>query len=405
MEAYVVGGAVRDALLGRPVQDRDWVVVGATPAEMLARGFRPVGKDFPVFLHPESGEEYALARTERKSGHGYHGFVCHADPDVTLEQDLARRDLTINAIARRADGSLVDPYGGVADLRAKVFRHVSPAFAEDPLRILRVARFAARFTDFRIAPETLALMRQMAAAGEVDHLIAERVWQELARGLMEAKPSRMIEGLRGWINAGRWIPLRFGRSTRWCSNLCSGERRADQSPRQKPPAQGIEVKMAAVVAKALDDALQRRSRRKVHQRPQPGLGADVARREHVEPAEAAQQHEARAPRADARKLGEDIQRRGGAHAGDCFFAQLARGDRSGKRAQRLGLARAQAALPQPFETGSGDGLRRGKRVQAAAILLEACAESLDQPAHDGNACVQAQLLERHHVRESLEQPR
>ena len=196
MEAYVVGGAVRDALLGRPVQDRDWVVVGATPAEMLARGFRPVGKDFPVFLHPESGEEYALARTERKSGHGYHGFVCHADPDVTLEQDLARRDLTINAIARRADGSLVDPYGGVADLRAKVFRHVSPAFAEDPLRILRVARFAARFTDFSIAPETLALMRQMVAAGEVDHLVAERVWQELARGLMEAKPSRMIESLR-----------------------------------------------------------------------------------------------------------------------------------------------------------------------------------------------------------------
>jgi tRNA nucleotidyltransferase (CCA-adding enzyme) len=206
MEAYVVGGAVRDALLGRPVQDRDWVVVGATPAEMLARGFRPVGKDFPVFLHPQSGEEYALARTERKSGHGYHGFVCHADPDVTLEQDLARRDLTINAIARRADGSLIDPYGGVADLQAKVFRHVSPAFAEDPLRILRVARFAARFTDFSIAPETLALMRQMVAAGEVDHLVAERVWQEFARGLMEATPSRLIESLRACGALARLLP-------------------------------------------------------------------------------------------------------------------------------------------------------------------------------------------------------
>lgn len=206
MKAYVVGGAVRDALLGRPVQDRDWVVVGATPQEMLARGFRPVGKDFPVFLHPDSGEEYALARTERKRGHGYHGFVCHAAPDVTLEEDLARRDLTINAIARREDGSLVDPYGGVADLEARVFRHVSPAFAEDPLRILRVARFSARFTDFSLAPETLALMRAMVAAGEVDHLVAERVWQELARGLMEARPSRMIERLRECGALARILP-------------------------------------------------------------------------------------------------------------------------------------------------------------------------------------------------------
>ncbi|NLF52794.1 MAG: multifunctional CCA addition/repair protein [Thauera phenolivorans] len=206
MKAYVVGGAVRDALLGRPVQDRDWVVVGATPQEMLTRGFRPVGKDFPVFLHPDSGEEYALARTERKSGHGYHGFVCHAAPDVTLEEDLARRDLTINAIARREDGSLVDPYGGVADLAARVFRHVSPAFAEDPLRILRVARFSARFTDFRLAPETLALMRAMVAAGEVDHLVAERVWQEFARGLMEERPSRMIACLRECGALARILP-------------------------------------------------------------------------------------------------------------------------------------------------------------------------------------------------------
>ena len=175
MQCYVVGGAVRDALLGLPVKDCDWVVVGSTPDEMLSRGFRPVGKDFPVFLHPQTQEEYALARTERKSGNGYTGFVCHAAPDVTLEEDLLRRDLTINAIARDADGQLIDPYGGVRDLEARVFRHVSPAFAEDPLRILRVARFAARFTDFEVAPETRALMQHMVAAGEVDHLVAERV--------------------------------------------------------------------------------------------------------------------------------------------------------------------------------------------------------------------------------------
>jgi tRNA nucleotidyltransferase (CCA-adding enzyme) len=196
MQAYVVGGAVRDALLGLPVKDRDWVVVGSTPEEMRARGFRPVGRDFPVFLHPQTSEEYALARTERKSGRGYTGFICHASPEVTLEEDLLRRDLTINAIARAEDGTLIDPYGGRRDLEARVFRHVSPAFGEDPLRILRVARFAARFTDFTVAPETLALMRQMVAAGEVDHLVAERVWRELARGLMEAQPSRMIRVLR-----------------------------------------------------------------------------------------------------------------------------------------------------------------------------------------------------------------
>lgn len=206
MQAYVVGGAVRDALLGLPVKDRDWVVVGSTPEAMLAEGFRPVGRDFPVFLHPQTQEEYALARTERKSGHGYAGFVCHAAPDVTLEQDLLRRDLTINAIARDRDGRLIDPCGGVADLEARVFRHVSPAFAEDPVRILRVARFAARFTDFSVAPETLALMRQMAAAGEVDHLVSERVWQELARGLMEQRPSRMIRVLRESGALARLLP-------------------------------------------------------------------------------------------------------------------------------------------------------------------------------------------------------
>ncbi|MBC7215436.1 MAG: multifunctional CCA addition/repair protein [Burkholderiaceae bacterium] len=200
MQIYMVGGAVRDQLLGRPVNDHDWVVVGATPEQMTALGYLPVGRDFPVFLHPQTREEYALARTERKSGRGYRGFVVQASPDVTLEQDLARRDLTINAIAISADpasaGAIIDPYGGVQDLQRRVLRHVSEAFHEDPVRILRVARFAARFTDFSVAPETLQLMREMVAHGEADHLVPERVWQELARGLMEDKPSRMFEVLR-----------------------------------------------------------------------------------------------------------------------------------------------------------------------------------------------------------------
>lgn len=196
MQTFMVGGAVRDRLLGLAVKDRDWVVVGATPEEMLARGFRPVGKDFPVFLHPDTNEEYALARTERKTGHGYKGFAFDAAPDVTLEDDLLRRDLTINAIACDDDGRLIDPHGGAVDIERRVFRHVSSAFGEDPVRILRVARFAARFADFRVAPETLALMRSMVERGEVDHLVAERVWQELARGLMESTPSRMISTLR-----------------------------------------------------------------------------------------------------------------------------------------------------------------------------------------------------------------
>ncbi len=206
MRTYIVGGAVRDELLGRPSADRDYVVVGATPETMLAAGFRAVGKDFPVFLHPQTHEEYALARTERKSGHGYHGFTFHAAPDVTLEQDLARRDLTINAMARGEDGDLVDPFGGRRDLEAKILRHVGPAFAEDPVRILRLARFAARFDDFTVAPETLALMRGMVDCGEADHLVAERVWQELAKGLSEAKPSRMFEVLRDCGALARLLP-------------------------------------------------------------------------------------------------------------------------------------------------------------------------------------------------------
>lgn len=200
MKIYQVGGAVRDRLLQRPFHDTDWVVVGATPEDMTAQGFTPVGKDFPVFLHPQTHEEYALARTERKSGVGYRGFVVHTSPDVTLEEDLARRDLTINAIAAPADwagvGAVFDPYNGQADLQAKLLRHVTEAFREDPVRILRVARFAARFEDFSVAPETLQLMREMVQAGETDHLVPERVWQEIRRGLMEAQPSRMFEVLR-----------------------------------------------------------------------------------------------------------------------------------------------------------------------------------------------------------------
>ncbi len=226
MQVFVVGGAVRDALMGERVNDRDWVVVGSTPEAMTAQGFVPVGKDFPVFLHPLTREEYALARTERKTARGYKGFAVQAAPDVTLEEDLARRDLTVNAMAvpealaaalhaehqtgavTRSDGqnlphampgwldAVIDPWGGLTDLRAKRLRHVTPAFAEDPVRILRVARFAARFADFSVADETMALMRQMVEDGEVDHLVPERVWQELARGLMSAKPSRMFEVLR-----------------------------------------------------------------------------------------------------------------------------------------------------------------------------------------------------------------
>jgi tRNA nucleotidyltransferase (CCA-adding enzyme) len=206
MKIYTVGGAVRDELLGLPVQDRDYVVVGATPEDMAARGFTPVGKDFPVFLHPSTHAEYALARTERKTAPGYKGFVFHADADVTLEQDLVRRDLTINAMAQAEDGTVIDPFDGRRDLDARIFRHVSAAFAEDPVRILRVARFAARFTDFTVAPETNALMRRMVEAGEVDALVPERVWQELARGLMEAKPSRMFEVLRACGALARILP-------------------------------------------------------------------------------------------------------------------------------------------------------------------------------------------------------
>jgi tRNA nucleotidyltransferase (CCA-adding enzyme) len=208
METYLVGGAVRDELLGRPVTERDWVVVGATPQQMIDAGYRPVGRDFPVFLHPATGEEHALARTERKTGPGYRGFVVHAAPDVTLDDDLRRRDLTINAMARAADGTLIDPWGGRGDLERRLLRHVSPAFVEDPVRILRVARFAARFADagFAVAPETMTLMREMVAAGEADALVPERVWQETRSALAEDRPQVFIETLRACGALARVYP-------------------------------------------------------------------------------------------------------------------------------------------------------------------------------------------------------
>jgi tRNA nucleotidyltransferase (CCA-adding enzyme) len=206
MKTYLVGGAVRDALMGLAGADRDWVVVGGTPEALVAQGYQPVGRDFPVFLHPDTHEEYALARTERKTARGYHGFAVHASPDVTLEEDLARRDLTINAIAQDEHGQRTDPYGGERDIAAKVLRHVTDAFREDPVRILRLARFAARFPDFTVAPETMTLMREMVTEGEVDALVSERVWQELSRGLMGAQPSRMLQVLRECGALQRLLP-------------------------------------------------------------------------------------------------------------------------------------------------------------------------------------------------------
>ncbi|MBY6204724.1 multifunctional CCA addition/repair protein [Halomonas denitrificans] len=228
LEVYRVGGAVRDALLGRPVADSDFVVVGATPEALAERGFRPVGQDFPVFLHPDSGEEFALARTERKSGRGYAGFTFHAGPGVGLEEDLRRRDLTVNAIAEARDGSLVDPFGGRADLDRRVLRHVSPAFAEDPVRLLRLARFATRFAEFAIAEETLALARKLVDDGEIDHLVPERVWQEMARALMHRRPSRFFRVLREAGALARLLPeldALFGvpQVARWHPEIDTGE--------------------------------------------------------------------------------------------------------------------------------------------------------------------------------------
>ena len=206
LSVYTVGGAVRDALLGIAVKDHDYVVVGSKVEEMLSLGYKPVGKDFPVFLHPKTHDEYALARTERKTGKGYKSFAVHASPDVTLEEDLARRDFTMNAIAKSSEGQLVDPHHGQLDIQNKTIRHVSEAFVEDPVRILRAARFSARFADFTIAPETMLLMQKMVADGEVDALVSERVWQELSKGLMEVQPSRMFDVLRSCGALERILP-------------------------------------------------------------------------------------------------------------------------------------------------------------------------------------------------------
>ncbi|WP_347555624.1 multifunctional CCA addition/repair protein [Robbsia sp. KACC 23696] len=270
MEIYTVGGAIRDGLLGLPVQDRDYVVVGATPEQMAARGFRPVGKDFPVFLHPSTQEEYALARTERKTAAGYHGFVFHYAPDVTLEEDLARRDLTVNAMAQAIApdgtqvGPIVDPYDGQGDLAARIFRHVGPAFNEDPVRILRLARFAARFVDFTVAEETMTLMRGMVAAGEVDALVPERVWQELARGLMEARPSRMFAVLRECGALARILPE--------VDALFGVPQRADYHPEIDT---GVHVMMVTDHAAAAGYALPVRFAALTHDLGKAGTPADV----------------------------------------------------------------------------------------------------------------------------------
>ena len=274
MKVYLVGGAVRDELLGLPVKERDFVVVGATPEEMVQQGFKPVGKDFPVFLHPKTHEEYALARTERKSGRGYKGFTVHAAPEVTLEEDLKRRDLTINAMAKAEDGTLIDPFGGKRDLDGRVLRHVSEAFAEDPVRILRLARFAARF-GVEVHPQTTELVHRMVDTGEADYLVPERVWQEFARGLAEPHPARMFEvlqrsgllakafpELRAWPGqfAGS-VPVRFAHLT-WALQagaieaLCERMRAPNEVRELAVTAARVRHKLNAASPQALLDLLK-----------------------------------------------------------------------------------------------------------------------------------------------------
>ncbi|MFM1989329.1 MAG: hypothetical protein RJA99_2286 [Pseudomonadota bacterium] len=281
LDCYEVGGAVRDALLGLPVHDRDWVVVGATPERMVELGFRPVGRDFPVFLHPLTHEEFALARTERKSGRGYRGFVVHCAPEVTLEEDLHRRDLTINAMARAPDGTLVDPWGGERDLRTRVLRHVSDAFAEDPVRILRTARFAARFAAFSVAPETLALMRRMVDDGEVDALVPERVWQEVSRGLGERHPSRMLAVLRDCGALARLEPELDAaiRGAPAAGRVVDAAAAAGDPPDVRFAALVLEPGDAAPTAEAApvsDDAAAERARRIARRLKAPNDARDLA---------------------------------------------------------------------------------------------------------------------------------
>ncbi len=389
MERYVVGGAVRDALLGLPVTDRDWVVVGATPQELLAQGYTPVGRDFPVFLHPQTREEHALARTERKTAPGYHGFVFHAEPDVTLEQDLARRDLTVNAMARAEDGSVVDPHGGARDLAAKVLRHVSPAFAEDPVRILRLARFAARFADFTVAGETMVLMRRMVAAGEVDALVPERVWQELARGLMAGRPSRMFEVLREAGALARLLPE--------VDRLWGVPQRADYHPEVDT---GVHLMMVLNTAARLEAPLAVRYACLVHDLGKGTTPAEVLPR-HIG-------HEDRSVRlaramgerlrvpGDCRELGEVVAREhGNIHRSEGFGAQallrlLERCDALRKPARfhevllacecdargRLGFEDA----PYPPRQRLAAALAGALQVDTAVVAAEAAAQGLSGPA-------------------------
>lgn len=315
MKIYAVGGAVRDELLGLEVKDRDWVVVGAAPADMITRGYTPVGRDFPVFLHPQSHEEYALARTERKTAPGYAGFAFHAAPDVSLEQDLMRRDLTINAIARDESGQLIDPYGGRADLVAHVLRHVSPAFAEDPVRILRVARFAARFADFSVAPETMVLMREMVDAGEVDALVAERVWQELARGLMEARPSRLFEVLRECGALQRLLPE--------VDALWGVPQRADYHPEVDT---GVHTMMVIDLAARLDAPLAARFAALMHDLGKARTPADLLPRHHGHEAKGVALVEAVCERLRVPVECRDVARLAARFHGDIHRAMELRGD-------------------------------------------------------------------------------
>ncbi len=389
MKRYLVGGAVRDALLGLAVGDRDWVVVGADPDRLRAAGYIAVGRDFPVFLDPETREEHALARTERKTGPGYHGFEFHADPSVTLEDDLARRDLTINAIAQDESGALIDPHGGQRDLADKVLRHVSPAFAEDPVRILRLARFAARFVDFSVAAETEALMREMVRAGEVDALVPERVWQELSRGLMEKKPSRMFEVLRECGALARVLPE--------VDRLWGVPQRADYHPEVDT---GVHLMMVLDMAARLDAGLAVRYA---------CLGLDLGKAE--TPAEVLPKHirhEERSVRL-ARQLSERLRvdnacrslaevvarEHGNVHRSSEFGAAaivrlLERCDalRRPKRFADLLLAceydaRGRLGLedaPYPQRTRLLDALDRVTAVDATAIAEDAAARGLAGPA-------------------------
>ncbi len=389
MHSYIVGGAVRDRLLGLPVRDRDWVVVGSTPEAMRALGYVAVGADFPVFLHPQTKEEYALARTERKTAPGYHGFAFHAAPEVTLEQDLQRRDLTINAIAEAADGSLIDPWGGSRDLEAKVLRHVSPAFAEDPVRILRLARFAARFDGFAVAPETEALMRAMVDSGEVDALVPERVWRELSRGLMEHRPSRMLEVLRQCGALERLLPE--------VARLFGVPQRADYHPEVDT---GVHLMMVLDMAAHLDTSLPIRYACLTHDLGKGTTPAEVLPRHlgHEERSVALARHVSERLRVDnaCRALAEVTAREhGNIHRSAEFGAAallrllercdaLRRPDRFGDlllacecdARGRLGLeASAYPQRPRLLEV-----LRRVQAVDATAVAADAAARGLAGPA-------------------------